>query len=73
MRRAVWKKDVKGKVAVRKLLVWKTTKEANPAFPAYVVHWTDYSAGRGTRFNREVRLAMEESVAMQIADAIGDR
>jgi hypothetical protein len=70
MRREVWKKDAKGKVAVRKLLVWKTNKEANPAFPAYVVHWTDYSAGRGTPLDREVRLAMEESVAMQIADAM---
>jgi hypothetical protein len=69
VRREAWKKETKGKVAVRKLVVWKTNKEqANPAFPAYVVHWTDYSAGRGTPLDREVRLAMEESVAMQLAD-----
>lgn len=69
LRREVWKKDTKGKVAVRKLLVWKSNKEiTNPAFPAYVVHWTDYSAGRGTPLDREVRLAPDESLAMQIAD-----
>lgn len=69
LRREAWKKETKGKLAVRKLLVWKTNKEEqNSAFPAYVVHWTDYSAGRGSPLDREVRLAMDEGTAMQIAD-----
>jgi hypothetical protein len=69
LRREVWTKETKGKIAVRKLAVWKTNKEtADSAFPAYVVHWTDYSAGRGTPLDREVRLAMEEGIAMQLAD-----
>jgi hypothetical protein len=71
LRREVWTKEAKGKIAVRKLLVWKTNKgNVDSSFPGYVVHWTDYSAGRGTPLDREVRLAMEESVAMQIADKL---
>ena len=69
LRREAWKKETKGKLAVRKLVVWKTNKEQiNPAYPGYVVHWTDYSAGRGTPLDREVRLALDEPTAMQIAD-----
>ena len=68
LRRSVWGKDTKGKRAVRKLLVWKTNKETDPRFAPYVVHWTDYSAGRGTPLDREVRLALDEPTAMQIAD-----
>jgi hypothetical protein len=69
LRREVWTKAAKDKVAVRKLVVWKTNKEvSNPLFPAYVVHWTDYSSGRGTPMDREVRLAMDEATAIQIAD-----
>lgn len=71
VRREVWTKETKGQVAVRKLLVWKTNKEAvDPAFPAYVVHWTDYSAGRGSPLEREVRLALDEDEARRIADAL---
>jgi hypothetical protein len=66
--RRVWTKAAKGKVAVRKLLVWKTQKaEADPSFPAYVVHWTDYSAGRGTPLEREVRTAPTAALAEAIA------
>lgn len=71
LRREVWTKETKGKLAVRKLVVWKTNKEQqNPSFPAYVVHWTDFSPGRASPLDREVRLAMTESSAMQIADKI---
>lgn len=69
IRREAWTKDNKGKLAVRKLIVWKTNKEqADDRFPAYVVHWTDYSPGRATPLDREVRLAMDEPTAMTIAD-----
>lgn len=66
--RRVWTKAAKGKVAVRKLLVWKTHKsDADPSYPAYVVHWTDYSAGRGTPLEREVRTAPTSELAEAIA------
>jgi hypothetical protein len=66
--RRVWTKAAKGKVAVRKLLVWKTHKDqADPSYPAFVVHWTDYSAGRGTPLEREVRTAPTLELAQAIA------
>ena len=76
IKRKVWTKAAKGKVAVRKLVAWKTNKaEVDPSYPAYVVHWTDYSAGRGTPLDREVRTAptaelMEEIAARLIEDNV---
>jgi hypothetical protein len=70
IRREVWIKESKGKTAVRKLLVWKTNKEAQSKgrFPAYVVHWTDYSPSRAEPLDREVKLAPNENDARKIAD-----
>ena len=67
IRRQVWAKDGAGKVDVRKLVVWKTNKETAD-FPAYVVHWTDYSSTRKSPLDREVRLAPNEKEALRIAD-----
>lgn len=69
IRRDVWTKAAKGATAVRKLLVWKTNKEqVDPSYPAYVIHWTDYSAGRATPLDRDVRLAPDEKSALAIAE-----
>jgi len=69
IRRDVWTKAAKGATAVRKLLVWKTNKEQDdPSYPAYVIHWTDYSAGRATPLDRDVRLAPDEKSALAIAE-----
>jgi hypothetical protein len=69
IRRQVWTKEGTGKVDVRKLLVWKTHKEA-AGYPAYVVHWTDYSSTRKSPLDREVRLAPNEKEALKIAEAM---
>ncbi len=70
IRREVYRKITKDRVAVRKLLVWKTHKEHDPNWPAYVVHWTDYSPGRKAPLQREVRLAPTADAATAIADAM---
>jgi hypothetical protein len=71
LRREVWTKVAKGQTAVRKLLVWKTNKEKlNNSFPAYVIHWTDYSPGRATALDRDVRTAPTEEAALKIAEAM---
>ncbi len=71
IRRDVWTKTAKGATAVRKLLVWKTNKEqADHSYPAYVVHWTDYSSGRTTPLDREVRLAPDEKSALATAEEL---
>lgn len=70
-RRQVWTKSTKGKLAVRKLVVWKTNKEQmDPAYPAFVVHWTDYSPGRKDPLKREVKVAPSEALATEIAEKL---
>jgi hypothetical protein len=69
LRREVYTKTTKGKLAVRKLLVWKTNKEqVEDLWPAYVVHFTDYSPGRKDPLKREVRLAPSAALAEEIAE-----
>lgn len=68
-RREVYVKEARGVKTVRKLLVWKTNKEnVDSDFPAWVVHWTDYSPNRKDPLQREVRLAPDEDVAAEIAE-----
>jgi len=69
IRRQVWTKGSGDKVDVRKLVVWKTNKsESDPSFPAFVVHWTDYSKGRKSPLDREVKPAPTEKSALALAD-----
>jgi len=71
IRRQVWTKASKDKTDVRKLVVWKTERDlADSSYPAYVVHWTDYSAGRKTPLTREVRPAINEESAGELADSL---
>lgn len=69
IRRQVWTKEGAGKVDVRKLVLWKTNKES-AGYPAFVVHWTDFSATRKSPLDREVRLAPNEKEAIKIAEAM---
>lgn len=71
LRREVYTKATKGKTAVRKLVMWQTNKhEADPLFPNFVVHFTDYSPGRKDPLKRTVRLAPSRQIAEEIADAM---
>ena len=67
IRRQVWTKEGAGKVDVRKLVLWKTNKES-AGYPAFVVHWTDFSSTRKSPLDREVRLAPTEKEALKIAE-----
>jgi hypothetical protein len=68
VRREVWTKASKTGTAVRKLLVWRTGKEAQwPGWPAWVVHFTDYSPDRKTPLERAFRTALTEDDAMAAA------
>ena len=51
------------------LLVWRTNKGRTTRAPAFLVHGTDYSAGRGAPLDREVRTAP----TCDLADAIPAR
>jgi hypothetical protein len=69
IQRRVWTKEGSGKVDVRKLVMWKTNKEA-VGFPSFVIHWTDYSSTRKSPLDREVRLAPNEKEALKIAEGM---
>jgi hypothetical protein len=71
IRRQVWSKAGKGGLAVRKLLLWKSGKdEAWPGWPAWVLHFTDYSPDRKTPLERTLRTALTKDEANAIADAL---
>ena len=71
VRREAYSKTSKGALAVRKLVVWQTNKDTiDSAYPAFVVHFTDYSAARRAPIKREVRLATTADDANRIADSI---
>ncbi len=58
LRRTVYTKVMKGETMVRKLVLWKTNKESDgDEFPAYVLHYTDFSPSRKTPLCREVRVS----------------
>ena len=58
LRRDVYTKEAKGETMVRKFLAWKTNKEnESDEYPAYVLHYTDYSPNRKDPLAREVRVS----------------
>lgn len=69
LRRAVWTKGGADKTDVRKLVLWKTNKVGDE-FPAYVIHWTDFSSTRKSPLDREVRLAPTLEIANEIAESL---
>ena len=57
-KRAVYLKPYRGQTSIRKFLMWKTNKEdKNDDFPAYVIHYTDFSPSRKKPLDREVRIS----------------
>lgn len=57
-KREVYTKLYRGQTSVRKFLMWKTNKETDDnEFPAYVIHYTDFSPSRKTPLAREVRVS----------------
>jgi hypothetical protein len=60
MKREVYVKEAKGEKMVRKFVMWKTNKEEHEDFPAYVLHFTDFSPNRKDPLAREVRTSDSE-------------
>ena len=58
------------KLMVQKYLLWKTNKEeADPRYPAYVYHFTDYSSGRAEALKRSVRISSSREQLAGLMDA----
>lgn len=69
--RRVFTKVAKDVMSVRKILAWRTNKEqVDPRFPAYVVHYTDYSPTRKMPLQRTVRCAPTLDAAIAQVDAV---
>jgi len=69
IRREVYTKRNKTGLAARKLVAWKTNKrEADTAYPAYVVFFTDYSPNRKQPLKTDLRVASTEKTIHSFAD-----
>ena len=73
--REVYVKKSKGMKMVRKFMVWKTNKEATGEYPAYVYHYTDFSAGRSEMLKKEIKVSdskkqIEEIFAAEILENV---
>ena len=65
--REVYTKTLKGNLMVRKLLLWKTNKESEGGnFPAYVAYFTDFSPGRATPIDRDIRVSNSRQQVEQL-------
>ena len=69
LRREVYTKKTPHGLAVRKLVAWKTNKHAiNPAYPNFVVFFTDYAPGRNQPLKTDLRVAASEETMHTYAD-----
>jgi hypothetical protein len=58
LRREAYIKQLKGQTMVRKLVMWQTNKERETEdYPAFVIHFTDYSPNRKTQLERDIRIS----------------
>ena len=69
--REVYVKESKGMKMVSKFMVWKTNKEATGDYPAYVFHYTDFSAGRAEMLNKEIKVSDSKKQIEEIFAAVG--
>lgn len=67
IKREVFTKVLKGETMVRKFVVLKTNKaQASDEFPAYVMHYTDYSPNRKEPLQREIAISSSEEQIMTL-------
>ena len=58
LKREVYTKVLKGATMVRKFVMWETNKQADADdFPAYVIHFSDFSPNRKTPLERDIRVS----------------
>jgi hypothetical protein len=62
LRREIYTKELKGQTMVRKFVMWQTNKAGDEdEYPAYVVHYTDFSPNRKDALAREVRVTNSDT------------
>ena len=73
--REVYVKQSKGMKMVRKFIILKTNKEATGDYPAYVYHYTDFSATRKEMLKKEIKVSdskkqIEDIFAAELAENV---
>ncbi len=69
IRREVYTKRSKKGVAVRKLVCWRTHKsDTDPAYPNFVIFFTDYAPDRKQPLKTDLRVAARETTLHTFAD-----
>jgi len=69
LKREVYTKVLKGQTMVRKLVMWQTNKEKeSDDFPAFVIHFTDFSPNRKTPLERDVRVSSSHEQIHELWD-----
>mgnify|MGYP003623367085 CR=1 FL=1 len=64
--RKVYRKKTGNKVIVQKYLIWKTNKEQSVDYPAYVLHYSNYSTDRKDNLQRDVRISSDKKQLFEI-------
>lgn len=64
--RDVYEKTLGDKYMIQKYVVWKTNKEESGDYPAYVLHYTNYSSNRQEPLQRELRVSDREEQIMEL-------
>mgnify|MGYP003623325951 CR=1 FL=1 len=59
-------KTLGDKYMIQKYLIWKTNKEETGDFPAYVLHYTNYSSNRLEQLQREIRISDDKKHIMDL-------
>lgn len=68
--REVYQKILGEKYMIQKYLIWKTNKEQSSDYPAYVLHYTNYSSNRQEQLQREVRISDSEEQIYELHTAM---
>jgi ATP-dependent DNA ligase len=73
LRREVYTKQMKGQTMVRKLVMWQTNKDkVSEDYPAYTIHFTDFSPNRKTPLERDLRISNSKEQIAQLWDALAE-
>lgn len=66
--RRIFTKGADAKLMIQKYVIWKTNKEDSGAFPAYVLHYTDFSVSRKEPLKRDIRVSNDKDQIFKLMD-----
>jgi len=74
IQREVFTKTAKGETMVRKFVAWKTNKETiSDDYPAFVLHYTDFSPNRKDPLARDVRVSNSLEQILKLYEAFKEK